>query len=132
MLAGAEERRRDDLTEDDLAEVAARLHRWVNTPNRAELVELLAQVMRDANTPEAWTQGSQIVPFDHFAAIAYDWVAARVRAQIADEIAATLERCAVQSDKFDQVFTADTYRASAAIAREHAGVSSNPRRTRER
>lgn len=38
----------------------------------------LAQVMRDANTPDAWTS-PQIVPLDHFAAVASHWFATWLR-----------------------------------------------------
>jgi hypothetical protein len=36
----------------------------------AGLVETVAQAMRDANAPEAWTLGPQTVPFHHFAQVA--------------------------------------------------------------
>lgn len=46
--------------------------------------------------------------------------ATSVRAAVAEEIAAVLDRCAIQADSVEQVFTADAYRAAAALARQHA------------
>lgn len=44
--------------------------------SRGQLISDLAQAMRDANSPAAWAS-PQIVPFDHFARVALDWIEAR-------------------------------------------------------
>lgn len=37
-------------------------------------VAALAQELRDRNTPDAWTDGPAVIPFDHFAQVALDWI----------------------------------------------------------
>jgi hypothetical protein len=49
-------------------------------------------------------------------------IEARVRAEVAEEIATVLDRCSTQAGNV-MPFTADAYSAAAAIAREHAGSS---------